>query len=169
MPIESTLAKARQAADLGDYGRAREVLSSSLPNYDYDPLLLAALADLALATGDRMDAGRWLLSFIDNPTDQQLESMKLFVDRHRRGGYRGLLSQLPNACRPRKIDESPAYLRGVLESLNAPRILQLDRATRAKGNSFEFVVVACGFGIAFLTLIVCFVVGFITTINWLLE
>ncbi|MEZ6086900.1 MAG: hypothetical protein R3C05_02470 [Pirellulaceae bacterium] len=83
--------------------------------------MLDALADTYMAMGDRMAAGRWLLTYIDQPDDSQRASINLFVDRYRSGGYRLLLSQLPASMRPRTLDDSPTYLRFVLRELGRRR------------------------------------------------
>ena len=167
MPIETTLTNAFDASNAGEHWRSREILRSSLSNYGYDLRLLSALADTCVAMGDRMEAGRWLLSFIDDPDDSQQASIDLFVNRHRSGGYRSLLSQLPAAVRPTTLDDSPKCLRRILHELDAPTTLQ--PTITANPNSATPWIALGSCGLAFALSLICALVGLVVIADWLLD
>ncbi|TWT47110.1 hypothetical protein Pla22_52530 [Rubripirellula amarantea] len=167
MPIEATLSNAHQFAKSGEHWRSREILRSSLANYSYDRRLLVALVDTCSAMGDRLEAGRWLLTYVDDPTDSQRELIDLFVDRHRAAGYHTLLSQFPVALRPRTLDDSPRFLRSILVQLDAPHTLRSDPCTKGFVASDWVLVIGCA--AASIAVGLCALVGLVAIANWVFR
>ncbi|WP_404308681.1 hypothetical protein [Neorhodopirellula lusitana] len=164
MSIEVTLAKAAVAAEGGEYWRSREILSSSLSSFAYDRRLLSALSDISFKMGNELEAGRWLLTFVDEPDDKQRSALDLFVGRHRSGGFRSLLSQLPAGTRPDTLEDSPAYLRSVLVELDAPKVLRRHEPT--EGSAMPGLLALLGCVLVAGAMAMCCLVGMVTIFSW---
>ncbi len=71
MALASTLKRAEDEIENGRLWRAKEILSSSISTYGYEPALFRAYAQLVFQLGDRMEAGRFFLLSAIAPTEDE--------------------------------------------------------------------------------------------------
>ncbi|GAB5405951.1 MAG: hypothetical protein Aurels2KO_41820 [Aureliella sp.] len=165
--IDSTIAKAKLEADDGRLWRAREILTSSIPNYGYSKLLMRQLAEISIAMGDDIDAGKYLLLSTDHPDATECTLIATFLSRASGSNYQMLLSRFPKAARLVQREEYPEYLRSLLCDLGAPATLDtLQELPPEPDSRFSWVIpVSCT--VVVLTALTCCIVGAYTILAWL--
>mgnify|MGYP001822963104 CR=1 FL=1 len=171
MTIESTITKAQQQADLGRPWRAKEILGSSIRNYGNSRRLLVAYAETLNQLGDKMEAGKYYLLSVDEPDEEKLEIIKIFLRRHDKLTYRQLIGLFPSQLRVTSRQDYPRFLDEYLERIGAPDDLGADRsplnqAPISRGQD-RAVLIGCALFTCLFWL--CFSVGLIEIISWLWQ
>lgn len=171
MTVESTLARAQQEIELGRAWRAREILGSSIRTYGYNRRLLYSYAQILDEFGDPMEAGKYYLLTVDEPTEHELKLIHVFLNRHQNLSHRQLMKMFPSQLRAARRDAYPKFFEKHLEQMGAPAELVPDQfALNPSGNPTKgdrAVFIGCSL-IACLFLL-CFVVGLIEIASWLWQ
>lgn len=169
MTVDNTISRANQQLLLGQTWRAKEILSSSIPNYEYSKELFYALGSILLQMGDDLEAGKFLLLSVDQPTNNEEKAIKIFLERRRKNHYKDLLASFPKRSRQINREDYPTYLRNYLVEIGAPSKLVVPDRTLvfSKQPQTDFMFFAGCTLVAFLT-ISCFIVGAFTIISWIL-
>jgi hypothetical protein len=161
--IQETLEKARPEYDSGNYWRAKEIIRSGVGTYGYDVELYSFYASILLAMHDKMQAGKYCFLSKEKPTEEEQEAIDLFIERHKKYGYRGILKSIPGKSCFSKLSDYPKFVQERFISLGATEHLgSIPGAFKEKvKNSWGFI----GCLIPLLLIIICFIVGFITIIK----
>jgi hypothetical protein len=167
MTVEATIQRALSAIEEGRLWRAKEILSSSIPQYGYSTELYRAYADLLFKMGDELQAGRYYLLSIDEPSVAQANAMELFLSRHRKSGWRQMLSQFPPAARLSHRDEYPKVLRERLVLWQAPEILVDPRTFGPQRPGRLARLLPLGCIVASMGIAVCALIGVYTLLSWI--
>ena len=171
MTVANTLSRADQEIQRGRLWRAKEILSSSLEQYEYSPEIYRKYAEVLLLMGDDLEAGRFLLLSVDEPNESELAAIRLFVERYKNDGYERLLRRFPRSARLSTVESYPEYFRNYLNQLGAPESLVDDKArggdTIMSRLVNGFVLSGCFVAVMFLG--TCLALGLAQIWTWLFE
>jgi hypothetical protein len=169
MTVDSTIQRAKRESASGRLWRAKEILGSSIPEYGYSPDIFMAYADVLLAMGDDLDAGRFYLLSIDQPDSRQERVMRMFLQRHKSESWRQLLSHFPNAARISKRDSYPVFLRNHLSVLDAPEFLTSGNKTVSPPSFADTWLIPLGCIVVAVSAAICTIVGAYTIATWIRD
>jgi hypothetical protein len=149
-----TLENAQQEMERGNLWRAKEILQGAIGSEkSYDVELFEMMGTVFLRMGDLPEAGRFLfLSGVRKP--EYLESIEIFLSRHRRKHPRDFIAHLPRNARLGSLSNYPDDVARVLREIGLPENLK-DQNARAylpqSGKDMIFWI-TCG-TIALVTLV----------------
>ncbi len=167
MTVKSTIERANIEMAAGRHWRAKEILASSLQTYGYSREIFYAYANILLALGDDLEAGRFYLLSVDEPDAAQSRVMELFLTRYRNGGWQLLRSRFPRSARLKKLADYPSVLRSQLERLGAPETMLPEQAIAHHAGKSSSWVIPAGCIIAMAALATCAVIGAYTIARWI--
>lgn len=168
MTVDATIQRALSAIAEGRLWRAKEILSSSIPQYGYSMELYRTYADLLYKMGDDLQAGRYYLLSIDEPSVAQANAMELFLSKHQKSGWSQLLSQFPRSARLSHRDEYPKMLRERLVLWQAPEILADPQRHASRQPSRLARLLPLGCVIVTIGVAACASIGVYTILSWLM-
>jgi hypothetical protein len=117
------LDKAQTQIENGALWRAKEILQGAIRNEDYNVQLFEMMGTVFLRMGDLPEAGRFLfLSGVRRP--EYLESIAIFLAKHRRREPRDFLYLLPRKARLRTLSDYPDAVAQVLREMGFPEVLK---------------------------------------------
>lgn len=117
------LDKARKELEQGNLWRAKEILQGAIRSGSYDVQLFETLGTVFLRMGDLPEAGRFLfLSGVRRP--EYLESIEIFLSRHRRKKPHDFVYVLPRSARLRTTSDYPHEVAQVLRRIGFPEVLK---------------------------------------------
>ena len=162
----SAIERAEDDLQQGDYGLARQRLTSYLSNQGYNADVLARIGRISYDMHDLFQAGRyWLLSSAEG--DEVEDAVAQFV-RNAGRDSRAVAGQLPRAARLSRLEDYPEVVQQRLRRLNLVEAVVIpasegtgDRTTwpeRAQLAGCLLVVVALG---------AIFLIGLGTVVHWL--
>lgn len=167
MTIESTMTKVNHEITAGRLWRAKEILQSSARQYGHCTQLMRKLAEVLSEMGDDLEAGKFFLLSVDNPTDRETEAIQTFLARYDSLSYKELLAKFPAYARLCRRSQYPAYLQTYLEKIGAPAELR----TIVQPVKFQPTFsIAHEIGCLFLvgTTIMCTIIGAYTILRWIM-
>ncbi len=161
MTIQSTLEKAEAEATQGRLWRAKEILASSLVNYGYSREIYLALANLFAEMGESLEAGKYYLLSVDEPSKAQKQQIDVFLARHRNADAQQLRSCFPNAAKRCPVAQYPQTLKAHLLALGATESTAEARDDREKQGYFNSILsIGC-----VAALLVTFVMGILEVVS----
>lgn len=167
MTVKSTIERANIEIAAGRHWRAKEILASSLQTYGYSREIYYAYANLLLALGDDLEAGRFYLLSVDEPDAAQSRVMELFLARYRNDGWQLLRSRFPTSARALKLGDYPSVLRSCLERLGAPELLIPQQAISNQASKPFSWTLPVGCIVAIVALVTCTIIGAYTIVRWM--
>lgn len=122
------LDNAKREIDNGNLWRAKEILQGAVGSErSYDVELFELMGTVLLRMGDLLEAGKYLfLSGVRRP--DYLESIEIFLSRHRRKHPRDFVAHLPRSARLRTVSDYPADVARVLREMGFPENLKRQEA-----------------------------------------
>ena len=167
-PAMSALERAEEDIERGDYGLARQRLTSYLSNSGYHPDVLTRLGQISHEMHDLFQAGRfWLTS--DAEGEQVEQSVSLFVERAGADPSK-IVAQLPRPVRLARIDAYPEMVRDRLDRLGLSEAIVVAAANASKPprNAWAHRTFVVGCLVVFSILVLIFLVGVAQIICWVL-
>lgn len=118
------LDNAQRELDNGNLWRAKEILQGAVGSErTYDVELFEMMGAVLLRMSDLLEAGKYLfLSGIRRP--EYLESIEIFLSRHRRKHPRDFIAHLPRSARLRTLSDYPDDVARVLREMGFPENLK---------------------------------------------
>jgi hypothetical protein len=165
MPLPETIAKAEKEISAGRAWRAKEILRSSLGNYGYDAGFYKTYGSVLLQMGDLMQAGKYLFLSTRNLSSDEREAVEIYLERHSKRNFRGLIASFSPAARLKKLSLYPEHVQEKLKELGAKDDL-VGRMNRI-GAKTEHIGIFLFLGFLLFLIIFCFI-GFIQIIRWIL-
>ena len=163
----SALERAQEDIQRGDYGLARQRLTSLLVNKGYDAELAARIGWLSYDMRDLYQAGRyWLLA--DAEGGQVDEAIDLFLKRSG-SEPRVIVGQLPRTLRLSNLDDYPEPVRRRLRRLGLEEAMVLAARSDpgASRASWSDRATTIGCLAAALGLLAILLIGLGTLVHWL--
>jgi hypothetical protein len=163
----SALDRAEQDIERGDYGLARQRLTSYLSTGGYDADVMAKIGRISHDMRDLFQAGRfWLLSLAEGSEVE--EAVANFVEQAG-SEPRAIVGQLPRVSRLPDLDDYPHVVQERLRRFGLDK--EIVRAGRAaqEGKSFNLRdgAIISGCLVVVLCILGVFVVGVIQIGSWL--
>ncbi len=165
----SALERAEQDIERGDYGLARQRLTSYLSTRGYDPDVMARIGRISHDMHDMFQAGRfWLLSSAEG--DAVDENVARFV-RHAGSEPRAVVSQLPRAARLSRLEDYPAVVQERLRRHGLDEAIVIAARAAAQGGRTSWgeraLLIGC---LATVVLVVIvFLIGAGTIVSWFVR
>ena len=149
-----TLENAQREIERGNLWRAKEILQGAIGGEkSYDVALFERMGTVLLRMGDLPEAGRFLfLSGVRRP--EYLESIEIFLSRHRRKHPRDFVAHLPRNARLQSLSDYPDDVARVFREIGFPESLKDENAKAYLPQTGKEMIfwIACG-TIALVTLV----------------
>jgi len=168
MPLDKTIANAQAELEANRKWRAKEIIVSSLKNYDYHEDLFAFYGEILLSMNDSLQAGRYLFFSKENFTKEEQIAVDVFIERHSPNGYQGLIMNMPG--KQYSYHLLPSHIQARLSHYGAPKSLFNDRERYQKqkhdnvGGSCLLICI-----VLLILVLTSMVIGFVTIIRWLFS
>ena len=163
----SALERAEEDIKRGDYGLARQRLTSYMHTKGYDPELLAKIGRLSFDMGDLFQAGRyWFLSPAESKEAQ--EAIERFIKQAASDPTR-IVGQLPRAALLTKIDDYPPIVAERIHRFGLGEVFEARarQATEPAGKtSFGDCAVGIGCLLLFALMVFVFGAGVVHIVLW---
>jgi hypothetical protein len=118
-----TLDKAQKELERGNLWRAKEILQGAIKSESYNVQFYELMGTVFLRMGDLPEAGRFLfLSGARKP--EYLESIELFISKHRRNQPRAFLNLFPRNARLKTLSDYPDAVAQTLREMDFPKVLK---------------------------------------------
>src|SRR5215204_7207588 len=118
-----TLDKAQKELAQGNLWRAKEILQGAIKSERYDVQLYELMGTVFLRMGDLPEAGRFLfLSGVRKP--EYLESIEIFISKHRKNQPRAFLYLFPRNARLKTLSDYPGEVAQTLREMGFPKVLK---------------------------------------------
>jgi hypothetical protein len=147
------LENAQREIERGNLWRAKEILQGAIGGEkSFDVALFEMMGTVLLRMGDLPEAGRFLfLSGVRKP--EYLESIEIFLSRHRRKHPRDFVAHLPRNARLGSLSDYPDDVARVLREIGFPENMKDQNARALPQTGKEMIFwIACG-TIALVTLV----------------
>ena len=165
----SALQRADQDLECGDYGLARQRLTSYLSTEGYDPHVMAQIGQISCDMHDMFQAGRfWLLSSAAGEVTE--DAISRFI-RDAGSEPRAIVGQLPRAARLCSLEDYPDLVQERLRRFGLDEAIVLAGRAAAKGGSKTWGdhAMLTGCLITGVLLLVVFLIGLGTVVSWFLP
>jgi hypothetical protein len=156
------LDKAQAELEKGNLWRAKEILQGAIRSESYNVHLFEMLGTVFVKMGDLPEAGRFLfLSGVRKP--EYLESIEIFLSRHRRREPRDFFYILPRKARLRTLSDYPHQVAQTFREMGFPEVLKdesgkVDLPT--SGSDLPFLITCGAIALVTLALIILGVIKF---------
>lgn len=165
----SALERAEQDLERGDYGLARQRLTSYLSTEGYDPQVMARIGQISCDMHDMFQAGRfWLLSSAAG--DVVEDAVARFI-RDAGSEPRAIVGQLPRVARLCSLDDYPDVVQERLRRFGLDEAIVFAGRAAAKGGSRTWGdrAIITGCLITAVLLAVIFLIGVGAIVSWFLP
>jgi hypothetical protein len=165
----SALDRADQDIERGDYGLARQRLTSYLSTEGYKPDVMARIGQISYDMHDMFQAGRfWLLSSAAG--DGVDDAVARFI--HDAGSEsRAIVGQLPRVARLCSLEDYPDLVQERLRRFGLDEAIVIAGRAAAKGDSKTWgdraIITGCLITVVLLAAV--FLIGVGTVVSWLLP
>jgi len=173
MPVDKTISKAQTEFEKNRKWRAKEIIASSMKQYDYDADLFSFYGEILLSMEDNLQAGKYLFFSKDSLNQQEKEAVKLFIDRHFKEEYESLSRHFP--AKDYSYHLLPNYVKLRLKEYGAEDDLFEDGQRFQEIKDFKYSTddngSSCFFWAIFIITIMLtlFIVGIVTSVTWLIQ
>ena len=163
----SAIERAEDDLQQGDYGLARQRLTSYLSNQGYNADVLARIGRISYDMHDLFQAGRyWLLSSAEG--DDVEDAVAQFV-RNSGDEPRSIVSQLPRAARLPRLEDYPGVVQDRLRRLGLAEAVPTPARKGSSGSPDKWKERAEITGCLLVVLVLgsVFLIGLGTVVHWL--
>lgn len=168
MSIEKTIDRARHEWKQGRAWRAKEILASSLPQFNYPRNGCLELGNVLLSMNDDLMAGMYFLLSVEEPNDQQLAAMNIFLNRYAADSIELFITRFPRNSLPRELANVPRFLEQQLRQRGAPDRLTEQASVGSVSSGVSYPVkLAIVSGLLFL--LFCTVLGLLQVAQFLIQ
>ena len=143
--------------DEGRIWRAKEIIRSEIGRTSYDKDLYEEYGIVLSLMRDDLEAGKFF--FLSGVRESNYTAqISLFLDRHARGGYLGLVSHLPKAAKFSRIEDFPDPIKSEIMSMGfTPPATENKNESDGLGWSWWLVITI---------VLISIPVGIVTMVSW---
>ncbi len=167
---EDFLARAEAYIRQGQVWRAKETLRGAIGSGRTDRRILERYGQILESLGDRVEAGKYL--FLSGVTrTEYADPVRLFLNRHSRGGPRHLVAQFPTEIRRCAFSELPSTVSAELSRLGVTpaAFAPLKPRPTRRASTWEGTAVGILVLLVIVILLIGFIVGLTSIFRWVSE